>query len=76
MFCDLHTHSVFSDGTDTPEELLRRAEELGLSALALTDHNSAAGLPRFLAAFSAGKKLSAEEVEALQALIDANRNDP
>ena len=50
MFCDLHTHSVFSDGTDTPEELIRRAEELGLSALALTDHNSVAGLRRFLAA--------------------------
>lgn len=48
MFCDLHTHSVFSDGTDTPEELVARAEALGLSALALTDHNSVAGLPRFL----------------------------
>lgn len=48
MFCDLHTHSVFSDGTDTPEELIRQAEALGLSALALTDHNSVAGLPRFL----------------------------
>lgn len=50
MFCDLHTHSVFSDGTDTPEELIRQAEARGLSALALTDHNTAAGLPRFLAA--------------------------
>lgn len=50
MFCDLHTHSVFSDGTDTPEELIRQAEARGLSALALTDHNSVAGLPRFLAA--------------------------
>ena len=50
MFCDLHTHSVFSDGTDTPEELVARAGALGLSALALTDHNSVAGLPRFLAA--------------------------
>ena len=50
MFCDLHTHSVFSDGTDPPEELVARAGALGLSALALTDHNSVAGLPRFLAA--------------------------
>ena len=50
MNCDLHTHSVFSDGTDTPEELIRQAQALGLSALALTDHNSVAGLPRFLAA--------------------------
>lgn len=50
MFCDLHTHSIFSDGTDTPEELIARAEALGLDALALTDHNTIAGLSRFLAA--------------------------
>lgn len=50
MYCDLHTHSIFSDGTDTPEALVRQAEALGLDALALTDHNTIAGLPRFLAA--------------------------
>lgn len=50
MNCDLHTHSIFSDGTDTPEELITRAEALGLDAVALTDHNTVAGLPRFLAA--------------------------
>lgn len=50
MFCDLHTHSVFSDGSDAPEELIRIAEALGLGAVALTDHNSVSGLPRFLAA--------------------------
>ena len=50
MYCDLHTHSKFSDGTEWPEELIARAQGLGLSALALTDHNSVAGLPRFLAA--------------------------
>lgn len=48
--CDLHTHSVYSDGTYTPAQLLREAEQLGLSAIALTDHNTAAGLPDFLAA--------------------------
>ena len=48
--CDLHAHSVFSDGTDTPAQLLDKAEELGLSAIALTDHNTVAGLPDFLAA--------------------------
>ena len=50
MFCDLHTHSVFSDGSDTPEEIVARAEALGLGAVALTDHNTTAGIPRFLAA--------------------------
>ena len=48
--CDLHTHSVFSDGTYTPEQLVKEAEAIGLSAIALTDHNTVAGLPRFLAA--------------------------
>jgi len=46
---DLHCHSLFSDGTDAPEALALKAEESGLSALALTDHDTLAGLPRFLA---------------------------
>ena len=49
-FCDLHTHSTFSDGTLTPEELLAAAREAGLSAVALTDHNTVDGLPALLAA--------------------------
>ncbi len=50
LFCDLHTHSVFSDGTDTPAQLLDKAAHIGLAAIALTDHNTVAGLPDFLAA--------------------------
>jgi 3',5'-nucleoside bisphosphate phosphatase len=46
---DLHCHSVFSDGTDEPETLALMAQELGLHALALTDHDTLGGLPRFLA---------------------------
>ena len=42
--CDLHTHSVFSDGTYTPTEIIAEAGKLGL-IVALTDHNTAAGLP-------------------------------
>ena len=47
--CDLHTHSVFSDGTYTPREIIAEAKRLGL-IVALTDHNTAAGLPEFTAA--------------------------
>ena len=50
QFCDLHTHSVYSDGTYTPAQLLEEAQQRGLSAIALTDHNTVAGLPDFLAA--------------------------
>lgn len=49
-YCDLHTHSTASDGTDTPEELMAKAQALGLGAIALCDHNTVAGLPAFLAA--------------------------
>jgi predicted metal-dependent phosphoesterase TrpH len=43
---DLHTHSSMSDGTYTPEALVDLALETGLGALALTDHDSLAGLDR------------------------------
>ncbi|MBN2301715.1 MAG: PHP domain-containing protein [Lentisphaerae bacterium] len=47
---DLHTHSTFSDGSFTPEELVDMAKKTGLTAMALTDHDCTDGLPRFLAA--------------------------
>ena len=47
---DLHCHSTFSDGSLTPEQLVAEAAKIGLSALALTDHDTTAGVPRFLAA--------------------------
>ena len=47
---DLHCHSIFSDGTDAPEALALKADALGLAALALTDHDTLEGLPRFLGA--------------------------
>ncbi len=40
MRADLHTHSTVSDGTDAPAELMRRAREAGLDAVALTDHDT------------------------------------
>lgn len=46
---DLHCHSYFSDGTDAPANLVRMGDDLGLKALALTDHDTLDGLPEFLA---------------------------
>ncbi len=40
---DLHTHSSRSDGTDTPAQLVAQAAEVGLTTLALTDHDTTAG---------------------------------
>jgi len=46
---DLHSHSLHSDGTETPSSLALEAHARGLKALALTDHDTLAGLPEFLA---------------------------
>ncbi len=43
---DLHCHSVYSDGLDTPEILLSHALEAQLTCLALTDHDTVAGVQR------------------------------
>ncbi|MEV8337442.1 PHP domain-containing protein [Leucobacter sp. NPDC077196] len=40
---DLHTHSVFSDGTTRPGEIAREAAALGLAGFALTDHDTIDG---------------------------------
>ena len=50
MYCDLHAHSNFSDGTCSPAQLIAQAQSQGLAAVALTDHNTVAGLPDFVAA--------------------------
>lgn len=43
-YIDLHVHSTVSDGTLTPTELVDRALEMGLSAFALTDHDTIRGV--------------------------------
>ncbi|GAB7004180.1 PHP domain-containing protein [Nocardioides sp. AN3] len=43
MRIDLHTHSRVSDGTDSPDELVRAAQAAGLDVVALTDHDTADG---------------------------------
>jgi error-prone DNA polymerase len=51
-YAELHAHTSFShlDGASTPEEMAEEAARLGLSALAVTDHDGMYGLPRFAAA--------------------------
>jgi len=47
---DLHNHSTASDGTDAPARIPALAAELGLAAVALTDHDTVGGIAEFLAA--------------------------
>lgn len=43
---DLHTHTTESDGSFTPEELMWEAKRVGLSAIAITDHDSISGIQK------------------------------
>ena len=55
---DLHTHSNASDGKFSPDAIVRMAAELGLKYLALTDHDTVAGIPAALEAIRAYPELT------------------
>ena len=60
---DLHTHSTASDGTYSPEELARLAKTIGLSAIALTDHDTIDGLEAFR---NTGRELGIETIDGIE----------
>lgn len=57
MRIDLHVHSNASDGTDDPAEVMRRAAAAGLDVVALTDHDTQAGIAEARAALPDGLTL-------------------
>jgi len=64
---DLHTHSTYSDGSMTPEELLQEAKRIGLSAIALTDHDTIDGVAEFT---ELGKKYGITTVPGVEISVD------
>ena len=54
MVIDLHTHTNFSDGTDTPTELINKALAVGIKVIGLTDHDSIGGWQEATAALRPG----------------------
>ena len=56
---DLHTHTNISDGSESPADTVAHAKALGLKAIAITDHDTANGVPE---AKAAGEKLGIEVV--------------
>lgn len=60
---DLHTHTKASDGTCDPAENVRLAKEAGLAAVAITDHDTVAGVP---AARKAAEELGIEVIPGIE----------
>jgi predicted metal-dependent phosphoesterase TrpH len=60
---DLHTHSSYSDGSLSPRQLVQLAKKRGLRAIALTDHDTVAGVEE---ALEAGKELGVEAVPGVE----------
>lgn len=60
---DLHVHSTISDGTMTPKELVFYAKEKGLTAFALTDHDTISGLDETI---STGKQIDMEIIPGIE----------
>ena len=63
MRIDLHTHSIRSDGSDAPAELVGRAARAGLDVVALTDHDTVAG---WTEAVEAGERLGIKVVLGIE----------
>lgn len=62
-FIDLHVHSNASDGTLTPAGVVELAAQKGLSAIALTDHDTIEGIPE---ALEAAKSLPLEVIPGIE----------
>jgi predicted metal-dependent phosphoesterase TrpH len=60
---DLHVHSTASDGSYSPAEVVRQAKAGGLTAMALTDHDTVDGLPE---AVAAGETLGLEVIPGVE----------
>lgn len=66
-FIDLHTHSIASDGSMSPAELVRHAKEKGLAAIALTDHDTVDGVKE---ALDEGEDIGIEVIPGIEISVD------
>jgi hypothetical protein len=67
---DLHTHTSFSDGSQTPTELVEEAAAIGLTTIAVTDHDTVDGLPEALAA---GERLGVDVIPGVEINLEHDR---
>lgn len=69
---DLHTHSSCSDGSLSPRQLVREATRAGLAAIALTDHDTMAGVKE---AMIAGREAGVEIIPGIEISADLDGRD-
>lgn len=69
---DLHVHTTASDGTNKPYEVVRKAAKKGLAALAVTDHDTMAGVEE---ALSAGQELGVTVIPGVEISSSMNGKD-
>ncbi|MBG0791586.1 MAG: PHP domain-containing protein [Desulfovibrionaceae bacterium] len=68
MSIDLHTHTTASDGTLSPTELVKLAKDSGLSAVAVTDHDTMQGIPE---ALEAGRRYGIEVIPGTELSLES-----
>lgn len=66
---DLHIHTNFSDGNYSPKEIVEKAKEINLKALAITDHDTLEGIPQ---AITEGKSLGIEIIPGVELSTSVN----
>ncbi len=71
-FCDLHIHTTYSDGEYTPSEIVRKAAEVGLSVIAVTDHDNILGIDE---AIMEGNKAGITVVPGVELSAEDNSSD-
>ncbi len=64
---DLHTHTTYSDGFYSPEELVKKAKLAGIEVIGISDHDNIAGI---LEAAEVGKKIGVEVIPGLEISSD------
>ncbi len=67
MMVDMHTHTTASDGSLTPEELVKKADSIGLKAVGITDHDTINGVNE---AIEAAKSLEIEVIAGVELGVD------
>ncbi|OGC14934.1 hypothetical protein A3J90_08270 [candidate division WOR-1 bacterium RIFOXYC2_FULL_37_10] len=72
MPADLHIHTSFSDGTDSPESIVELSKSLGINIIAITDHDTLDGILR---AQEKGKEVGVEVIPGIEFTTETSKTE-